>query len=59
MKVVTLTYFIAPVEAGTIKEVFGPIVVNLEKRVYGTDYTYDFLRASTGKVCELVYAIIP
>lgn len=59
MKIVNLTYFIDAVERGNIKDVFGQIVVGAEKRVYGMDYTYEFERARTGKICELVYAVIP
>jgi len=59
MKVVNLVYFIDAVERGNIKNVFGQIVVGTEKRVYGMDYTYELERAQTGKICELVYAVIP
>jgi len=59
MKTITLAEFIQKVEEKKIVDVFGQIVVGAEKRVYGLDYAYDFTRAQAGKVCELVYAVLP
>jgi len=54
MKQVTPQEFLSKVENGDIKEVFS-----IGRRVYGTDYSYDFKRAEAGKVCEVVYADVP
>lgn len=54
MKQITPQEFLAKVENGEIKEVFS-----IDRRVYGTDYSYDFKRAESGKICEVVYADIP
>ena len=51
MKEITQKEFFAKVESGVIKEVF-----TVMKRVYGTDYSYDFTRAEAGKICEVVFA---
>lgn len=59
MKTISLAEFIDKVERKEIVDVFGQIVVGAEKRVYGIDYSYDFNRAKAGKVCELVYAVLP
>ena len=54
MKKIAPQEFIAKVENGDIKEIFS-----IERRVYGTDYSYEFARAEAGKTCELVYADVP
>jgi len=54
MKQITPQEFLAKVESGEIKEVFS-----VDRRVYGTDYSYDFARAEKGKICEVVWADIP
>jgi len=46
--------FLQKVENGTIKEVFA-----IGQKVYGTDYSYSFDRAQNGKICELVFAVVP
>jgi hypothetical protein len=54
MKQITPQEFLSKVESGRIKEIF-----TIVKRVYGTDYSYDFHRAESGKTCEVVYADVP
>lgn len=54
MKQITPQEFLSKVESGDIKEVFAIV-----RRVYGTDYSYEFTRAQAGKVCEVVWADIP
>ena len=54
MKQITPAEFLAKVESGQIKEVFS-----IGRRVYGTDYSYEFTRAEAGEICELVYADVP
>ena len=54
MKQITPAEFLVKVESGEIKEVFS-----IGRRVYGTDYSYDFTRAAAGKVCEVVWADVP
>jgi hypothetical protein len=59
MKTIPLAEFIDKVERKEIVDVFGQIVIGAEKRVYGLDYSYNFDRAKNGKICELVYAVLP
>lgn len=54
MKQITPQEFLTKVESGDIKEVFS-----IGRRVYGTDYSYDFTRAEAGKICELVWSDVP
>jgi len=54
MQQITPAEFLARVEAGQIKDVFS-----VDRRIYGTDYTYTFAKAAAGKVCEVVYADVP
>lgn len=59
MKQISLVVFLDGVEKGSIVNTFGQVVVGSEKRVYGMDYSYDFIRAQAGKICELVYMVVP
>lgn len=54
MKQITPQEFLNRVESGMIKEVFV-----IERRIYGTDYTYDLARWAQGKGCQVVWADIP
>ncbi len=54
MKQITPSQFLAKVESGMIKDVFA-----IGRRVYGTDYSYEFARAEAGKICEVVWADVP
>lgn len=54
MKQITPQEFLVKVEIAEIKEVFS-----IGRRVYGTDYSYDFSRAEAGKICEVVWADVP
>lgn len=58
MKIIPLAEFITKAETRDITDIFS-ITINSEKRVYGIDSSYDFTRASQGKIRELVYAVIP
>lgn len=54
MKQITPQEFLTKVENGDIKEVFS-----IDRRVYGTDYSYLLARAAAGKICEVVWADVP
>ena len=54
MKQIAPQEFLAKVESGEIKEVFS-----IGRRIYGTDYSYDFKRAKAGKICEVVWTDVP
>jgi len=54
MKQLEPSVFLVKAESGEIQNIFCST-----KRFYGFDYSYDFTRASQGKIRELVWALIP